>query len=108
MLVTSIKTSAKINVSVAPVVQLKPSIKNNKSNKGVSYNFGGLGGGAAQGGIVGTHVQDLAVHIVWVLLDQQYLTVQDSLLGYIVRMVNHYQELQQLSIVELQEYLRMA
>ena len=48
------ETSAKINVSAAPVVQVKTNNKNNKSNKGVSYNFGGLGGGAAQGGIVGT------------------------------------------------------
>lgn len=48
------ETSAKINVSAAPVVQVKTNNKNYKSNKGVSYNFGGLGGGAAQGGIVGT------------------------------------------------------
>ena len=48
------ETSAKINVSAAPVVQVKTNNKNNKSNKGGSYNFGGLGGGAAQGGIVGT------------------------------------------------------
>ena len=42
------ETSAKINVSAAPVVK----VRNN--NRGGSYNFGGLGGGAAQGGIVGT------------------------------------------------------
>ena len=48
------ETSAKINVSAAPVVQVKTNNKNYKSKKGVSYNFGGLGGGAAQGGIVGT------------------------------------------------------
>lgn len=42
------ETSAKINVSAAPVVK----VRNN--SRGGSYNFGGLGGGAAQGGIVGT------------------------------------------------------
>lgn len=42
--------SAKINVSAAPVVK----IRNNRGNRGTGYNFGGLGGGAAQGGIVGT------------------------------------------------------
>ena len=42
--------SAKINVSAAPVVK----IRNNIGNRGTGYNFGGLGGGAAQGGIVGT------------------------------------------------------
>ncbi|WP_295138473.1 NlpC/P60 family protein [uncultured Catenibacterium sp.] len=44
------ETSAKINVSAAPVVK----IRNNRGNRGTGYNFGGLGGGAAQGGIVGT------------------------------------------------------
>lgn len=42
------ETSAKINVSAAPVVK----VRNN--SRGGNYNFGGLGGGAAQGGIVGT------------------------------------------------------
>ena len=44
------ETSAKINVSAAPVVK----IRNNRGNRGTGYNFGGLGGGAAQGGIIGT------------------------------------------------------
>ena len=44
------ETSAKINVSAAPIVK----IRNNRGNRGTGYNFGGLGGGAAQGGIVGT------------------------------------------------------
>ena len=48
------ETSAKINVSAAPVVNVKTNNKNSKSNKGGSYNLGGLGGGAAQGGIIGT------------------------------------------------------
>ena len=43
------ETSAKINVSAAPVVKVR-----NNNNRGTNYNFGGLGGGAAQGGIVGT------------------------------------------------------
>ena len=44
------EASAKVNVSAAPVVV------NNNSRRGgnASYNFGGIGGGAAQGGIVGT------------------------------------------------------
>ncbi len=44
------EASAKINVSAAPVVK----IRNNRGNRGTGYNFGGLGGGAAQGGIIGT------------------------------------------------------
>ena len=43
------ETSAKINVSAAPVVKVR-----NNNNRGTNYNFGGLGGGAAQGGIIGT------------------------------------------------------
>ena len=41
------ETSAKVNVTAAPV-------RNRGGYKGGNYNFGGLGGGAAQGGIVGT------------------------------------------------------
>ena len=43
----SSETSAKVNVTAAPVI-------NRGGYKGGNYNFGGLGGGAAQGGIVGT------------------------------------------------------
>ena len=56
----SSEASAKVNVSAAPVVAQTPVVtkKNGKTvqapSKGGNYNAGGLGGGAAQGGIVGT------------------------------------------------------